>query len=145
MKLTSITGNLNPEGEIVLPSGISIPWNWFSLINISGLPGEISLSVEISFDENILLTGLDGIVWATFDPRQAEVIFNALLAQHIGSAIRKMEFDDNSLLLLKISNDSDTGEAMDFIWRKEGGLRLKPDWTYPAGEPNKSFEKWMNG
>jgi hypothetical protein len=145
VKLISKTGKFNPDGEIILRPGISIPWKWLSHVNISELPQGTPLCIEISFDENILLSGQDGIVWATFDIRQAEVLFNALLAQNIGTVIRKIEFDDNILLLLKTDNDSDTGEAMDYIWRKEGGLRLKPDWIYPEGEPNKSYEKWVNG
>jgi hypothetical protein len=53
--------------------------------------------------------------------------------------------DEGALLLIKIDNNKDIEEAMDFIWRKESGLRLMPDWTYAGGEPNKSFEKWLNG
>jgi len=103
------------------------------------------MDIIISLDEQTLLSGEYGIVWATFDFRQAEVITNALLAQSISSVVGKIELEEGILLLIKIDNDKEIGEAMDFIWRKEGGLRLKPDWAYADGEPNKSFEKWLNG
>ena len=93
----------------------------------------------------ILVSGEYGIVWASWDLRQAEVLHNALLAQNITSAIGEVELDEGFLLLIIIDNQKHIAEALDFIWRKEAGLRLKPDWTYPAGEPNRSFEKWLNG
>jgi hypothetical protein len=51
--------------------------------------------------------------------------------------------EDRVLLLIKIHKTFDIADSMDFIWRKENGLRLKTDWSYPDGEPNKSFEKWV--
>ena len=145
MKLIKKTGIFNPDGEIVLHPGISVSWKSLSDNALPDLPEGTPLDIEISFKEHILVSGKGGIVWATFDFRQAEVITNALLAQSISSKIGKIEMDEGALLLIKIINDNDIGEAMDFIWRKESGLRLKPDWTYADGEPNKSFEKWLNG
>lgn len=145
MKLIKKTGIFNPDGEIILHQGISVFWKSLSNKNLPELPRGTPLDIDVSLDENSLLSGEYGIVWATRDQRQAEVIYNALLAQNITTLIGKIELDQGCLLLLKIDNNRDIGEAMDFIWRKEGGLRLKPDWTYADGEPNKSFEKWLNG
>jgi hypothetical protein len=36
-------------------------------------------------------------------------------------------------------------DAVDFIWREASGLRLQPDWHYPMGSANDSFDKWING
>ncbi|PKP51970.1 MAG: hypothetical protein CVT92_11095 [Bacteroidetes bacterium HGW-Bacteroidetes-1] len=145
MKLINKIGIFNPDGEIILHPGISVSWKSLSYKNIPDLPQGTPLNLDISLDEKVLISGNHGIVWATYDQRQAEVIFNALLAQNIASAIGKVELENNVLLLIKIQNIIDISDAMNFIWRKEGGLKLKPDWTYPEGEVNKSFEQWVNG
>jgi hypothetical protein len=138
-------GIFNPDGEIVLHPGISISWKSLSNKSLPELPSGTPVNIEISLNEHALLSGEYGIVWATFNLRQAEVLSNALLAQSITARIGKVELEEGDLLLLKIDNDQDIGEAMDFIWRKEDGLRLKPDWAYADGDSNKSFEKWLNG
>ncbi|MDP2238364.1 MAG: hypothetical protein Q8J88_18195 [Bacteroidales bacterium] len=145
MKLINKIGIFNPDGEIILHPGISISWKLLSNKSIPDLPQGIPFDLDVNLDEKDLLSGNHGIVWATYDQRQAEVIFNALLAQNIASAIGKVELENNVLLLIKIQNIIDISDAMDFIWRKEKGLKLKPDWTYPDGEANKSFEQWVNG
>lgn len=144
MKLIKKTGIFYPDGEIFFNGDISVSWKFLSNKNIPELPAGTPLNITISLDENSLLSGQYGIVWATYDLRQAEVITNALLAQNIVSALGKIELDYCIMWLTKVNNKEETGEAIDFIWRKEGGLRLKPDWTYPHGELNKSFEKWLN-
>lgn len=136
-------GIFNPDGEISLCPGISISWKSLSNKNVPELPPGTPLGIDVTLDEKALLSGNHGIVWATYDERQADVIFNALLAQNISSDIGKVELEDQVLLLIKIHHLNDIAEAMDFIWRKEGGLRLEPDWTYPEGEVNASFEKWI--
>lgn len=145
MKLIKKTGIFYPDGEIILHPGISVSWKLFSNKNIPELPPGTPLEIDIFLDEHTLLSGEYGIVWATYDLRQGEVIFNALLAQNIASVLGKIELDEGNLLLIIIDNENDVGEAMDFIWRKENGLRLKPDWSYAKGKPNKSFENWING
>ena len=47
--------------------------------------------------------------------------------------------------LLCIPEAREVAAAVDFIWREPSGLRLQPDWSYPAGKENESFEKWING
>ena len=47
--------------------------------------------------------------------------------------------------LFCIPEAREVATAVDFIWREPGGLRLQPDWWYPAGAENESFDKWING
>jgi hypothetical protein len=123
------------------------------IINLKNLtdekPTEIpfgsTIEISIAFYENDFLSGKDGIVWATYDKRQAEIIQNTLLAQNISSELKRINLGSREMLLLNITNDSDIIDAIDFIWRSKTGLRLKPDWTYPEGEKNKSFEQWLSG
>jgi hypothetical protein len=90
-------------------------------------------------------TGNDGTVWATFDFRQADIIRNALLTQRITCELKEMKTHDKPLHLLHIADVMELAEAIDFIWRDNGGLRLQPDWSYADGEINKSFEQWLSG
>jgi hypothetical protein len=145
LKLIKKTGIFKPDGEIVLHPGISVFWKSLSNKNVPELPQGTPLDINVSLDEKALLSGEYGIVWATRDQRQAEVLSNALLAQNIAVIVVKIELEEGNLLLIKIDNNKDIGEAMDYIWRKKGGLMLKPDWKYPEGTPNASFEKWLNG
>jgi len=145
LKLIKKIGIFNSDGAIILHPNISISWKLLSNKNSPELPPGTPVNIDISLDETTLLSGKYGIVWATFSQHQAEVLSNALLAQNITSIIGKVELEEHTLLLIKISNQSEIIEAMDFIWRKESGLRLKPDWSYAEGVSNKSFERWVNG
>lgn len=129
----------------MLHPDISISWKLISNKNIPELPPGTPVDIDISLDETTLLSGKYGIVWATFSQHQAEVLHHALLAQNIASILGKVEMESCDLLLVKISNPNEINEAIDFIWRKESGLRLKPDWNYAEGATNKSFERWING
>ena len=143
MKLIKKTGIFNPDGEIILHPGISVSWNSLSNKEIPNLPPGTLLEFDVTFDERVLPSGNHGIVWATYDQHQAEVICNALHAQNIPSAFGNVELENRALLLIKIHHVKDVALAMDFIWRKEDGLRLEPDWNYAEGEPNMSFMKWI--
>jgi hypothetical protein len=138
-------GILYSSGEIFLNSLKSIHWKELSDKAQPNLPDTIRVELSISFDENELLSGKDGIVWGSYDLRQAEIIQNSLLAQNINSTISKIESSIKSIYLIKILLMEDITTAKDFIWKNDGGLRLKPDWTYTEGESNKSFELWLNG
>jgi hypothetical protein len=138
-------GIFNENGTIVLNSLKTILWENLSNSHPPQLPGGTSVEVFISFDENILLSGINGIVWATYDKRQAEIIQNTLLVQNFESEINRIEFGKESILTIKIIHSKDINEVIDFIWKSNGGLRLKPDWTYPEKESNKSFELWLSG
>jgi hypothetical protein len=56
----------------------------------------------------------------------------------------KVELEKNDLYLIKVLRQEDLKEVIDFIQNDAGGLRLKPDWNYPEGERNQSFEQWIN-
>lgn len=135
------------EGKIVLSTTRAIDWKELSVDNPPQLPNGSSIELTISFDENNFLTGKDGIVWATYDVRQAEIIQNTLLAQQINCEVKSISLEPEvkRFFLLSIINEDDIKISADFIWRRDSGLRLKPDWSYPPGTANKSFELWLNG
>jgi hypothetical protein len=83
-------------------------------------------------------------VWASFDARQVEIIQNTLIAQQISCEIKKINLQNQNMFLISITNKKDIQDAIDFIYKSDYGLRLKPDWNYAEGESNKSFEQWLN-
>jgi hypothetical protein len=123
----------------------SINWSELSLTENPELPDECELELTISLNQDDFLSGKNGIVWATYSMRQAEIIHNTLLAQNINSEINNINIGKEKLFLLKVTNQPDINEAIDFIWKGGSGLNLKPDWTYSEGETNKSFEQWLSG
>jgi hypothetical protein len=90
-------------------------------------------------------TGKDSIVWATYDHRQADIIRNALLTQGIACELGTAQLEGKRVYFLRVSDERGMEEAIDFVWRDKGGLRLVPDWGYPTGVMNKSFEQWLGG
>jgi hypothetical protein len=132
-------------GEVVINSVKTIHWNDISEEIPPQLPAGTSINLEMTLDENEFLSGKNGVVWATYDIRQAEIIQSTLLAQHINCEINKISFDDEVLFLIIITNNIEVQNAIDFIWKGDGGLRLTPDWRYSPGETNKSFEQWLSG
>jgi hypothetical protein len=145
MEMLKITGIYKSDGLLVLEKGKTLHWKAFTDEKLPELPLMSKIILTLSFEENDLLIGNEGIVWATYDLRQAEIIQSTLLAQQINSEIIKTTFSDTQLFLIKIINKTDTNDAIDFIWQSESGLRLKPDWEYSKGEINKSFEQWLSG
>lgn len=145
MKLLQIKGAYKNLGIIELENNKTIEWKILSEENPPDLPIDSTIKLEIICMPDEFLSGRDGIVWASFDKRQVEVIHNALLAQHINCEVRRLHSIKAEFFLVKIENEADINSAMDFIWRSVTGLRLKPDWSYSKGEPNKSFEQWLNG
>lgn len=145
MKLLQIKGSYKNSGVIELENKKLIEWKFISEEKPPELPFDSSIEFLISYETNELLSGKNGIVWATYDKRQVEIIQNALLAQHINSEIELMSSSYDSLYMIKIIHEKEINAAMDFIWRSKTGLRLKPDWSYSKGESNKSFDQWLNG
>lgn len=90
-------------------------------------------------------SGEDGIVWATYELRQSEIIQSTLLVHDIHSVLNRYPYNERELILIQVTNPKDVNKAIDFIWRSESGLRLKSDWSYPAGHVNKSVEYWLGG
>ena len=145
MKLLKVNGIYNNGGRIVFDTNNMIEWTDLSSVAPPALPDGSNIEITISLDESDFLSGKNGIVWATYDLRQAEIIKSALVAQHISSVLRMFPFGEEELFLISITNESDINDAIDFIWKGKSGLRLKPDWDYPEGETNKSFELWLSG
>ncbi len=136
---------LKSDGTLVFQNGRFLNWDDLSQTRPPDLPPSIKVELTLSFKENDLLLGTDGFVWATLSASQAEIVQSTLLAQHINSEIKTISAAEKQLFALKVINESDIEDAVDFIWQSRDGLRLKPDWVYPIGEKNKSFEQWLGG
>ena len=145
VKLLKVKGSYTDLGKIEFENMKSIYIDEFTDEQNLEIPFGSSVVLSIEFDENDFLSGKDGIVWATYDMQQAEIIQNTLLAQNINSETGIANLGERQLILIKITNQSDMKDASDFIWKSNNGLRLKPDWSYPDGEKNKSFEQWLSG
>ncbi len=145
MIILKTKGTFYAEGEIVLNLLKTIHWKDLSNEKFPHLPNGSNIELLISFDENDFLLGKDGIVWATYDLRQVEIIQNTLLAQNINCEVKKITLQNLNMFLISITNKKDIQDAIEFIYKSDYGLRLKPDWTYAEGESNKSFEQWLNG
>ena len=145
MKLIKIKGIYSSLGKIEFDTTKTIEWKELSEEKPPELPFGSSIVLTISVEKNDFLSGKNGIVWATYDLRQSEIIQSTLVAQQISSEVKKIGFEEQEIFLVRITNEADVNDAIDFIWRSNTGLRLKPDWTYPDREINKSFELWLNG
>ncbi len=145
MKLIKIKGLYTHLGKIELENAKTINWNDITDEKPVLLPSGSKVELILSVDENNFISGIEGIVWGTYDTRQAEVVQNTLLAQNINCEIKKTVIEDSIMYLILITNDKDVETAINFIWKSSNGLRLKPDWAYPKGEKNKSFELWLSG
>lgn len=142
--MIKIKGTLNTKGEVVFQRGKPLPLLTLYQQKKLLMPVEISIELLITMGLNELISGTDGFVWATKDFCQAEIIANALKIQHIESEIINAESNNISIFLIKVNQDEDIKEGFDFIQNDKSGLRLKPDWDYPEGERNQSFEQWIN-
>lgn len=126
-------------GKLELESGAMLKWDKLEV------PFGSKVEIIVKYEDTDYLRGLNGIVWATHDVEQAETIQGALGAQGITSAIDQKRLEENTLCMLRVTDASRIESAIDFIWRSEEGLKLQPDWHYPAGARNESFERWVNG
>ena len=130
--------------EIHLEAGMVIKWEQISSDKPPPIPDGSGVEIDIRYEEVDYLHGSTGVVWATYDLRQAETIKAALLAQSIACEVREHALRGAQLHLLCIAEAHEISAAVDFIWREPSGLRLQPDWWYPAGAENESFKKWIN-
>lgn len=145
MKLVKVKGFYSDIGKIELPDSQSIPSIGLKDENNTQIPFGSSVEISISYDENDFLSGNNGIVWASYDPLQIETIKNALSAQNIITDVETRLLVNKKIQLLIVQDTGDIQNSIDFIWRSKTGLRLKPDWTYPEGTINLSFEQWLEG
>lgn len=141
--MIKLKGILNTSGEVVFQYGKPLPLSTLYHQSIQ-IPVEISLELSVTVGLNTLISGIDGFVWATKDNCQAEIICNALNVQKFNAEIIKGKLEKKALYLIKVNREEDIKEVIDFIQNDAGGLRLKPDWNYPEGERNQSFEQWVN-
>jgi hypothetical protein len=105
----------------------------------------VKTEVTIVHDAPDYLHGEAGFIWATFSREQAEIVQAALQAQEIRCELRETQWNDSRLFVLQIEDSGRIDAAIDFVWRDSSGLRLQPDWHYPAGAPNESFLLWTGG
>ena len=145
MKTANLKGIYDGTGKIIFDENKSIEWKELSPEQQPNLPLGSGVELIIYFDEDAFLTGKKGVVWATYDSRQAKIIHGALFAQHINSEVEKIDIQKENMFILKITNQNDINDAIEFIWKGKSGLRLIPDWNYSKGEINKSFEIWLSG
>ncbi|HEX9252351.1 MAG TPA: hypothetical protein VF870_08920 [Ignavibacteriaceae bacterium] len=144
MKLIKIKGHYSDLGKIEMENNIIMNWNDLTDEEPMLIPFGSTIEFSIAFEEHDFLNGKEGIVWASYDMRQIEIIKNALFAQNINAELKPRSLGKYKIFLLKINNNKDISDAVDFIWRSKTGLRLKPDWNYPEGTTNKSFEQWLS-
>ncbi len=145
LNILKVKGIYAENGKILLDSMRILSWNSFTEKNQPKLDFGTNIDISLSIDENIFLSGKNGVVWATYDSRQADIIQSTLLAQQINCEIKKISFEIEAIFLIVITNQNEVIDAIDFIWKSNSGLRLKPDWSYPDNSNNKSFEQWLNG
>lgn len=142
--MLKIKGTINKEGEVVFQFGKQLPLRTLYNQQIVHMPVEICLELSVTIGLNSLISGIDGIVWATKNVCQADIISNSLKIQNIESEIIQTQIDKVLINMIKVNREEDVKIAIDFIQNDKSGLRLKPDWDYPSGERNESFEQWLN-
>jgi len=143
--MLNVKGSINKNGEVVLQQGQSFHQNTQTegkhIKQTTGINFELSVTIDV----NSLISGIDGFVWVTKNLQQAEIIGNAIKIQSIEFEIVKVELENIFLYLIQVTHKKDIKEVIDFIQNDKSGLQLKPDWFYPDGEQNRSFEKWIKG
>lgn len=130
--------------KIVLPQNESFKCNPSDNENSKLPPSGIIVELSVSIDINELISGINGYVWASKDLQQVEIITNAIRVQNIEIEIVKAKLENSEMYLIKVINEKDIQNVLDFIQNDKSGLMLKPDWTYPEGERNKSFDQWTH-
>ncbi len=139
-----LNGIYKDIGEIELESGQNLFWHQLSIEAPPQIPFGSSIEITLCFEERDLINGKNGIIWATYDLRQAEIIRDTLISQNIAVNLRTDKIGNYDLHLLAVPNMTDIDAAINFVWRDRSGLRLKPDWHYKNGQENESFNRWIN-
>jgi hypothetical protein len=143
-KSIELSGYYVDRGKIRLASKKLLEWGDLSTEEPPNIPYGTRVEITITHEQSDYLNGENEIVWATHDQHQAEVICGTLRAQDIACEIQEKRLDGTRLHLIRITHPEKVTAAMDFIWRDESGLKLQPDWHYPAGSENESFQRWVN-
>jgi hypothetical protein len=150
----TLSGTYIDAGKIRLPSGKILEWD--DLGAPLNVPYGTEMEVTIVLEAPDYLHGSEGAIWATYDREQAEIVQGALQSQQIASELREVFLQDPAfplkelkeragLYVLHVRDPAKAEAAMDFVWRDPSGLRLQPDWCYPAGAANESFLRWTKG
>ncbi|HSH20555.1 MAG TPA: hypothetical protein VLA03_08880 [Draconibacterium sp.] len=137
-------GTFNKNGEIVLRQDNNLNILAVNDKYLPLSPSVVKIEISVSIDLNDLISGFDGFIWATKNSRQAEIICNAIKVQNIELEIIKVKHENTDLYLIRVLNINDVKTVVNFLQNDKSGLRLKPDWTYPDGETNHSFEQWID-
>ncbi len=145
MKPIKVKGTYSDLGKIELSDNQIISFIGLTDENNIQIPFGSNVEILISFDENDFLSGNDGIVWGSYDLKQIEIIKNALSAQNIITEIITKSLENRKIQLLVVKDKNDIKDSINFIWRSNTGLCLKPDWSYPDHTTNLSFEQWLIG
>lgn len=142
--MLKLKGTINKEGEVVFQYGKPLPLQ--TLFQHETEKNQVEICIEIFHIIGLdrLISGINGFVWVTKESCQAEIITNALQIQNIESEIVNTDSNNTKIYMIKVIREEDIKQAVDFLQNDNSGLRLKPDWNYPAGERNESFEQWLN-
>jgi hypothetical protein len=146
VKFIKLSGTYIDWGKIRMSNGHLVAWH--DLVPQAGIPDVpygTKIEMTITYQQSEYLHGKDGIVWATHDRHQAEVICGTLRAQDIACEVREKRLQGTHVHLIRILLPEKVAAAIDFIWRDGMGLRLKPDWRYPSKAENESFQRWVSG
>ena len=57
----------------------------------------------------------NGIIQTTYDTKQAEMLQSSLMAQHIISRVKQINFMKDAICIIKITDEIDINSAIDFI------------------------------
>lgn len=145
-RVIRLNGVYNDIGILKLNDGRIVELSEITGYNdLPQIPFGTKVEINIIYDEKNLINGYNGIVWATYNINQAEMIKTALLVQNIFSEIKEIRLDSKLLHIVHIAAYKEVDKAVDFIWRDSTGLRLKPDWHYKTNAENESFKKWIDG
>jgi len=144
LKSIKLSASYVDRGKIQLSNKKILEWKDLRPEAPPVVPYGTEMEMTITFEQNDYLNGKNGIVWATYDQHQAEVICGTLRALEIECEVLKKKLKGTHLHLIRILQSHKIPTAVDFIWRDETGLKLQPDWVYPANTENESFQRWVN-
>ena len=140
----TVVGTYIDAGKIRLTSGKVLEWNDLDPQEAPpSIPYGTKTQVTIVHEAPDFLHGERGFIWATYNRDQAEIVHAALQAQQIACELREILMNGCRLFVVQVADADKIEEAIDFVWRDAGGLKLVPDWSYPAGAVNESFLRWL--
>ena len=126
-KTIKVSGCYDDLGRIRLADTKTLEWRDLCTAALPNIPYGTDVEVVVTYEEIDYLNGRNGIVWATHDRYQADAIHDALRVQDLLSSVDERPMGNKSLYLLRVENSRKADAAMDFIWRDDSGLILRPD------------------